>query len=352
MDYFGKGIQIRVINGITEVSGSIIYNGIMKKKSFSVNKYGLMPAFKLAVEFRDNAYREFIKEFGYVRGMFNKAPNYIIKEYFESNSMALDTNDNRFFVYFHRNSKGEVVYVGSGSCKRFRSKRGRTKEHLEDWNNLTIEIVQNNLSKSEAIEKESELIDELKPKYNKKKPWVTKTISYDFISQFAYFDETSPTMLRCNKKVKNSRYNVGDVFGSCNNNKQYLRVQIEGESYAVHKVVYCLYHKIDLSSNHVVDHIDGDKRNNHPNNLRLVTHQQNATNRKDFNESTGVIFKSDGTIGVSWNYNTRQHCRSFSPWKYFPDLPPDEAKQKTYELALAYRKEKIEELKLLGQYLD
>ena len=47
----------------------------------------------------------------------------------------------------------------------------------------------------------------------------------------------------------------------------------------LHRIVYCLYNKVDLQRGQVVDHIDRDPTNNNPTNLRLVSYSQNQLNR-------------------------------------------------------------------------
>lgn len=50
----------------------------------------------------------------------------------------------------------------------------------------------------------------------------------------------------------------------------YLVVEVDGEIYPAHKVVYAMYHGIDLPADADIIHIDGNLLNNHVNNLRLI----------------------------------------------------------------------------------
>ena len=50
-----------------------------------------------------------------------------------------------------------------------------------------------------------------------------------------------------------------------------------------------------------VDHIDGDKTNNHYENLRYATHLENGGNRKKQTGSSSSIYK-----GVSWNKQSKK----------------------------------------------
>ena len=62
----------------------------------------------------------------------------------------------------------------------------------------------------------------------------------------------------------------------------YLRITIQGKSYAVQRVVYAWYFG-RIPAGYVVDHIDDNKRNNHVYNLQLLTPEQNlAKNKPNF----------------------------------------------------------------------
>lgn len=56
-----------------------------------------------------------------------------------------------------------------------------------------------------------------------------------------------------------------------------------------HRIVYELHHGVVIPDNMEIDHIDRNGFNNHPDNLRLVTRQENVCNtgcRKD--SKTGI----------------------------------------------------------------
>lgn len=81
----------------------------------------------------------------------------------------------------------------------------------------------------------------------------------------------------------------------------YLDVQIDRVSYRLHRIVWAMTHGRD-PGDLIVDHIDRNRLNNHPSNLRLVTQRLNNMNsrlRKD-NQS--------GQAGVFW-------CNTSNRWK-------------------------------------
>jgi hypothetical protein len=81
----------------------------------------------------------------------------------------------------------------------------------------------------------------------------------------------------------------------------YLRASINRRIYAVHRIVYAIIHGIDPGDNEI-DHIDGDRTNNRPSNLRLATKSQNLANGSAY-KSTATGFR-----GVSYRASHRKFC--------------------------------------------
>lgn len=115
---------------------------------------------------------------------------------------------------------------------------------------------------------------------------------------YFFYDETSPTFLRWKiQRVTRNKYisgiSVGDVAGTLYNNGYYC-VSLSNKKYLVHRVICCL-NFLDIRGL-VVDHIDGNKTNNHISNLRAVTTRLNTQNsKKPCNNKSGVV-------GVSFTY--------------------------------------------------
>ena len=63
------------------------------------------------------------------------------------------------------------------------------------------------------------------------------------------------------------------------NKAGYLHVSFKGALYLQHRIIYCLYTKLDVPTNLQIDHIDGDRVNNNIDNLRLVTRRENCQNQ-------------------------------------------------------------------------
>lgn len=95
---------------------------------------------------------------------------------------------------------------------------------------------------------------------------------------------------------------VGEEAGSFVG-KGYLRVRVKGRRSYVHHIVWFLTHGSWPEKS--IDHIDGDKENNHPNNLRLVSHAKNMRGYKKPRQGAtskyrGVFFeKTSGKYGAA-----------------------------------------------------
>lgn len=71
--------------------------------------------------------------------------------------------------------------------------------------------------------------------------------------------------------------------------KQYFRIQISGSVYYAHRVVYSMFHNIEVPVDTQVDHKDGDGANNALDNLRLATNSENKHNVKLLKTNTSGV---------------------------------------------------------------
>jgi len=70
---------------------------------------------------------------------------------------------------------------------------------------------------------------------------------------------------------------AGGLDGKSGN--QYYSTRINGKLYKNHRIIYSIFHNINLTVDQLVDHIDRNTQNNNPNNLRIVTSTENQRNR-------------------------------------------------------------------------
>lgn len=106
----------------------------------------------------------------------------------------------------------------------------------------------------------------------------------------------------------------------------YVRGVVDGVLVRIHRFI------LDVPEDMVVDHIDGDKKNNTRENLRICTQQKNTLNKKIW-KSKGVSLYRDGRWRARISLNRKEiHLGYFD----------------TFEEALKVRKEA--EVKYFGEY--
>lgn len=81
----------------------------------------------------------------------------------------------------------------------------------------------------------------------------------------------------------------------------YLRIQVPKHRATLHLAhVVLILQGIDIPVGTEVDHIDGNRLNNHPTNLRVVNRRTNSCNRRKRKDNTS------GVTGIRWS-NYHQH---------------------------------------------
>ena len=98
------------------------------------------------------------------------------------------------------------------------------------------------------------------------------------------------------KTSNTNRVKAGSPVGSLHRTG-YMMTKIAGKSWAVHRIIYMLHYG-ELPG--FIDHIDGDRRNNHIENLRPATIAENCRNCKLPRDNTS------GIKGVSWHRSARK----------------------------------------------
>jgi hypothetical protein len=94
------------------------------------------------------------------------------------------------------------------------------------------------------------------------------------LTDYLVVDTTSPTGLRWIKNRR--RVKAGTVAFTCVDRTGYYVGVFNGKKYGAHQVVFFLTHGYWAAQ---VDHIDGNRLNNTPCNIREVSHSENQHNR-------------------------------------------------------------------------
>lgn len=136
----------------------------------------------------------------------------------------------------------------------------------------------------------------------------------------------------------------------------YWRVVIKNEEYMLSRIVYQMTYG-DLTSEYEIDHIDRDKNNNNPENLRKVSGDVNKRNRP-FNKNK----VSTNVTGVCLCKKKHPYPYQYKVSEYYVARWYDEngnlvgksfnisklGKEEAFLQACKYREEQIERLNLLG----
>jgi hypothetical protein len=191
--------------------------------------------------------------------------------------------DKRFCVYLHKRKDNDVCfYLGSGNEERPYKKTSRNP----NWQKVTsetdyyVEHLAEDLSRDEAITLENWYLENPDISWqlvNVARASENNILKYDDICKYLDYCEDSITHLVWKIKYSN-RALPGRKVGYPNPDG-YYRVKLNDKKYLAHRLVWVLYNKTDLTSDLVIHHIDGNKSNNHPLNLKSVTQQTNAIER-------------------------------------------------------------------------
>lgn len=265
-----------------------------------------------------------------------------------------------YYVYALIDKNFVIRYFGEGRLGRVGHVHGRTdayKEIIKEGGETII--LYDDLSKLEARSKELELISKYSggtnpniSLINKSNPTVVvNDLPFEIADEYFELSSQSPSGLVWKKKVAKTVI-IGKQAGT-KDTGGYYRVQVLGKRYVVHRIVWVLYNKQNLSYEFVINHIDSNTGNNKPSNLEKVTQQVNSMKKiktlktKRFNCDTNGISRCEQINPELFRYRAtvvdpsgKLISKSFSARKYGDEL--------AHNLALAWRKEKLLEFYGLG----
>lgn len=202
--------------------------------------------------------------------------------------------DKGFCVYLHISNNGDVFYVGQG--RHFRAHYNSRSGRAAAWDDYAKGgfdsiILYDNLTKEEAVDIEKRTIISLRhqghPLVNKSLNNGVRTLTKEMFED--YFEVCREAKYGLKIKFSNKAAYIGRDAGSISNKTGYSVVTLHKKQYFAHRVVYALVHGL-CPSDKQVNHIDGNKLNNRPENLELVTAKENARHA----HNTGLITPRKG----------------------------------------------------------
>ena len=226
-----------------------------------------------------------------------------------------------YYVYIHKRLDDlSVFYVGKGKGLRLYQRRTNNKRWVEIVDSVGYypEVLQEGLTEEEALDLEYEtMLKYSESIINERKPSKVLEIPED-IGQYIRYDETSSTFLRWSCDTTDSlgrRIQRKDKeAGYFNKINGYLKVRFRGNNYAVHRVI-CYLHGMNLSGK-IVDHLDGNLKNNNISNLNPSTYTENARNCKLSSKNTsgqnGVSCDDNICYGYYINHEGKLITKTFS----------------------------------------
>lgn len=92
-------------------------------------------------------------------------------------------------------------------------------------------------------------------------------------------------------KASKGECRIGAVAGSLRKDG-YVSIKLDGARYFAHRIIWKLIHGTDPIAD--IDHIDGDRSNNRPANLRAATRTQNSRNMRPRRRLKGAWSNASG----------------------------------------------------------
>lgn len=102
--------------------------------------------------------------------------------------------------------------------------------------------------------------------------------------QWMIFPENEDYSVSSCGRIKNNRTNR---LLYIDEHQKYSRIQLNDQKhYYIHRLVYCVFHNDYDLDGYVIDHIDGNPRNNNLENLQKITQQENCLRQERFNDQS------------------------------------------------------------------
>jgi hypothetical protein len=127
---------------------------------------------------------------------------------------------------------------------------------------------------------------------------MTKSISQSLLQEIFIYDD-GELLWAYDRAPRAKKGSVAGTFM----NQGYKGIKLSGKTYLASRLIY-IYHYGDIPENLVIDHIDGNPKNNRLSNLRLLNITQNCWNTR---KSKGFHKLPSGNFRVEITANGEKH---------------------------------------------
>lgn len=133
----------------------------------------------------------------------------------------------------------------------------------------------------------------------------------DLFDRF-YVDSTSPTGLRWARQV-NSRALKDQPAGSLTG--RYYSVYIQGQKFSCHRVITAMRTGVDRLDMEV-DHVDRNRLNNHPFNLRWASRSQQMRNKSNWGKCLPGVYRERANLSKPFRASVFRDGRQLRLGRY------------------------------------
>lgn len=205
------------------------------------------------------------------------------------------------YIYYLYDNEGVVRYVGRGTRGRYLARSGRSKEFLDILDNGGYSVIVEEVSSSDANTREVEHISKHSNTIiNKQRTYKANNLVYSNLKEIFCLDQNSESGIIWN----NDRYSIAKVKCATKGTRAgslaangYWVVPFEGKYVKVHRIVMCLHRQINLlDTSIVINHINGIRSDNRPENLEMCSQRTNSI------KTTLRPINTSGVVGVNCYY--------------------------------------------------
>lgn len=136
-------------------------------------------------------------------------------------------------------------------------------------------------------------------------------LTKELLNERYWYDEVSGELRYKVRSSSLSRVQVNEVAGTINW-AGYRVVNVNGKQYRAHRMIWTMLVG-EIPEGYDIDHIDGNRANNHISNLRLATRVENGRNaRKRCDNTSGTKGVSFDKLSGKWRVQIRKDGKNTS----------------------------------------